>query len=281
MVEVMRWFAVPVVFAVEAPTEEAAVLLAEQRHVGELIDLLGYPELSVSAFGEDVDGDVASRFERFLIAVTVTLEAGDANAARTTVEQAVADLASTYDLREVRQAEPVADPRLLAEETKDALLVARDWLTDHLAEDVVALREGEKFNDLMILPNVLPACFAQHYTPELVEQLAAVVERVAEKLAAYPDTYLASTIEELAAHAVLDEARESGELRAERLAADRLAVVAQELEDLRDFAFEDHDVLLLFHQQFDGIEASEIAESMGMANLHVRDWFTPFRSGRQ
>ena len=28
----------------------------------------------------------------------------------------------------------------------------------------------------------------------------------------------------------------------------------------------------------DGIEDSDIGDSMGMANLHVRDWFTPFRS---
>lgn len=40
--------------------------------------------------------------------------------------------------------------------------------------------------------------------------------------------------------------------------------------------FADHDVLMLFQPELDGLENSVIAEAMGMVNLHPKDWFTPF-----
>jgi hypothetical protein len=118
-----------------------------------------------------------------------------------------------------------------------------------------------------------------------------VVDRVATKLCSYPDTYLATTAEELAAHALIDEAVSVLEMHADQGAAgeqdedaftkEQAAVARRELDELREDAFEDHDILMLFDPRFDGIEAGEIAEMMGFANLHVRDWFTPFRPGRE
>lgn len=276
----MRWFSVPVVFSVEAPTEEAAVLLAEEQHREELIELLDYPEASVSALGEDVDEDTESRFERFLIAVQVTLEAESDRAAVAAVERAVAELeAGAHDFREIREASATSDPRLLAEETKEAIADARDWLTDHLHMDAVSLREGGSFDELLILDEVLPRCFAHRYSPELVERMIETVERVAGKLAGYPDTYLATTAEELAAHALIDQARAALEM-SDELTDEQTATAEHELDELHELAFEDHDVLLLFDPRFDGVESSEIADAMGMANLHVDDWFEPFRRGR-
>jgi hypothetical protein len=276
----MRWFSVPVVFLVEAPTEEAAVLLAEQQHADELVELLDYPAAFVSAVGEDVDEDSDSAFERYLVAVHVTLEAESERTALAVVEQAVAELeAAARDFRELRKATATSDPRLLAAETKEAIAIARDWLSDHLRMDAVALREGGSFDELLMLSDVLPRCFAHHYTPELVEQLIEAVERVADKLVHYPDTYLASTAEELAAHALIDEARAALETTGQ-FSDDQATTADRGLDGLHEVAFEDHDVLLLFDPRFDGIESGEIADQMGLANLHVRDWFNPFRPGR-
>lgn len=47
---------------------------------------------------------------------------------------------------------------------------------------------------------------------------------------------------------------------------------------MHDLAFEDHDVLMLFDARFDGIEDSDVGAMLGVANLHPKDWFKPFRS---
>jgi hypothetical protein len=158
-------------------------------------------------------------------------------------------------------------------------VIARDWLSDHLAMDAVALGEGKAFDELLILSEVLPRCFAPHYTPQIVERMIEAVDRGADKLAQYPDTYLASTAEELAAHALIAEARASLET-SDEFTDDQTARATRELDDLHELAFEDHDVLFLFDPRFDGIEGGEIADQMGLANLHARDWFTPFRPGQ-
>jgi hypothetical protein len=278
----MRWFAVPVVFSIEAPTEEAAALLAEDRHAVELQELLDYPEVSVAALEEDVDEDAEGRgFERYLVAVTVTLEADDERSARSAVKRAVSELdAVQHDLREVRDPSPVSDPRELFEETKRAIDYAKDVLADELRMDAEALRSGATFEELLRLDDVLPSCFANHYTAELVERFAELVAQVAGKLASYPSTYLATTAEELVAHALIEDAGAVAELRADEFSEAEAGTVAGELDDLHEDAFEDHDVLMLFDARFDGIETGDIADHMGFANLHVRDWFTPFRPGR-
>jgi len=274
----MSWFAVPVVFSIEAPTEEAAALLAEDQHATELQELLDYPEVSVAALGEDVDEDAdGGGFGRYLVAVTVTLEADDQRAARSTVERAVAEAdAIRHDFREISEPSPTSDPRQLSEETKRAIDYAKDLLGDELRMDAESLRSGAKFEDLLRLADVLPGCFASHYTAELVERFSELVGRVASKLASYPDTYLASTAEELVAHAIIEEAGAVTELRDDRFSEDEAGTIARELDDLHEDAFEDHDVLMLFDARFDGIESGEIADQMGMANSTCATGSAPF-----
>lgn len=170
---------------------------------------------------------------------------------------------------------------MLSEDSKRAIEWARDLLGDQMREDADALRAGELFADLSWLDLYLPSCFAAHYDAETVEGIIAAVKRVADKLCAYPDTYLATTAEELAAHALIAEARSVADIHTAEFTEAQVAVVERELDDLHEDAFEDHDVLMLFDPRFDGIEAGAISEMMGLANLHVRDWFTPFRPDRQ
>jgi hypothetical protein len=225
-VHYMPWFAVPVVFSIAAPTEEAALLLAEDQHAGELQELLDYPDVAASALGEDVDEDRDDAgLDRYLVAVTVTLDAGDERAARSAVGNAVGELdAVQHDFREVRDPAPASDPRLLSEETKRAIYWANDILGDQLREDAAALRAGEKFEDLIWLDQYLPSCFAGHYDADLVERFIEVVNGVAGKLASYPETYLATTAEELAAHALIEEAGGVVELHEDEFTKEQAAV---------------------------------------------------------
>jgi hypothetical protein len=134
---------------------------------------------------------------------------------------------------------------------------------------------------LFNVPQWLPAVYARHYTPEFLDRFLLAVEAVREKLkTSHP--YLACTAEELAAHAILEEAESWGEdWEADALA--EFGIVDEvrgraDVQWLRDTAFEDHDVLMLFDARMDGVEESDLARSMGFANLAARDWFKPFRS---
>jgi hypothetical protein len=264
-------------FSVAAPTQDAAVLLVEQEHARELAELLDFPPLRTVGRGVSTDEADVNGLERFLVAVDVTLEADTGADATAELQRTVAEmLVGRSDVRGVLQASAVSDPRLRNAATKRALAHARDWLTDHLRIDAEDRRRGAEFAELMIVPEVLPRCFDRYYTAELIERWSETVEIVAAKLSAYPDTYLASTAEELAAHALIQEARAMLE-DDEELSSEDVDIADAELEELLDVAFEDHDVLMLFDARLDGVESSDLVAQMGLANLHVRDWFKPFR----
>jgi hypothetical protein len=274
----MGWFSVPVIFRVEAPTAAAAVLLVERERLSDLSEFLDYPDVSVTSLGVAPGKSSGFGLEMCLVEARFVLDAADAPEARAAVEEAVHEL--TIDEQLVHAiGEPVStsDPRLLSRETKRALLYARDWLTDHLDVDAADVQAGCAFDDLVVVPEILPRCFSRYYTPELIYQIRAAIELVADKLAAYPDTYLVSSAEELAGHALIEEARAMLD-NVEALTTDETEVARDELDELHDLAFEDHDVLMLFDPRLDGIESSDLVDRMGLANLHVRDWFKPFRS---
>lgn len=47
---------------------------------------------------------------------------------------------------------------------------------------------------------------------------------------------------------------------------------------LRDCLFEDHDVLMLYDMALDGLEDSEVTQTLGAVNLHPSKWFLPFNA---
>jgi hypothetical protein len=175
----------------------------------------------------------------------------------------------------VGEASETTNPRAFGPEALTILRDAADELRDALREDIQTLREGGRYDSTYAVSEHLPGVYAHHYTPELVAQWAESVETVAGKLAEYPDTYLASTAEELAGHALIAYCEALIDEREDEL--DDPGALREKLSEAHDLAFEDHDVLMLFDARFDGIEDSDIGEMMGMANLHVRDWFKPFR----
>lgn len=92
------------------------------------------------------------------------------------------------------------------------------------------------------------------------------------------------TGEELALHLVIDLAEAhltDGIIGTEIDTAKALPDHGQDdsdFEAMRDLLFTDHDVLILFDPSMDGAEEpdGEVDRIARFANLHPRDWFTPF-----
>ena len=97
------------------------------------------------------------------------------------------------------EATETTNPRALSAAAQDILRDAAEELREELREDLATLREGGSYEHSFAVQQHLPAGFARYYTPELVAQWAGSVESVAHKFAAYPDTYLATSAEELPA----------------------------------------------------------------------------------
>lgn len=55
-----------------------------------------------------------------------------------------------------------------------------------------------------------------------------------------------------------------------------------DIDQAADMWFEDHDVLMLFDRGLDGIEDvdGDLDDTMGLTNLHPRDWFVAFRPNK-
>ena len=250
----MTWYRIPLRFAQPA----------NRQAVDDLAELLDYPDVA--------EVDLEGR-EYVLI-----LEADDAVAASASIAEVLREHAAAVGRAE--QGEPIEspDPRLPSQRTIETLTVATDMLADQLVDDVAALREGLTVSETLVVSEFLPACFARHYSPDLVGRWIEAVQLVGTVLAHYPDSYLASTAEELAGHAIIREAKGLVASYAEDnlYTAEELASVRDKLEEIHDLAFEDHDVLMLFNARLDGLEEGPGAERMGFVNLHPRDWFEPF-----
>ncbi|MGH2714189.1 MAG: hypothetical protein ACRDM7_09965 [Thermoleophilaceae bacterium] len=221
------------------------------------------------------EGDADPASDRRTFELVLAIDAQDAGAAAARVP-AIFAAGPDFEFVSVGEVSESTNPRALGAEALDILRDAADELRDELREDIQTLPAGGRYDDTFAVSEHLPVVYARHYTPELVAHWAGSVETVAHKLAAYPNTYLASTAEELAGHALIGRCEALIDEREEEL--NDPDAVREKFSEAHDLAFEDHDVLLLFDARFDGIEDSDVGEMMGMANLHVRDWFMPFRS---
>jgi len=173
-----------------------------------------------------------------------------------------------------------SDVLVLSPDATKLIKATGSVIYEQLQEEAARLAQGTPFNDLDLLDLWLPGCYASHYTPALVLRFAAAVESVTEKLAAYEeDRLLNSTIEELAGHAILNGARDTindlPELASEYGVED-LDLAAEDIADLKELAFWDDDVSMLFDASIDGFEDSPDNGSMGFVNLNFSDWFKTF-----
>jgi hypothetical protein len=259
----MTWFLVPVRCAGPSDTDVSEAFYE--------LDDDDIAVLSVTA------GDVDAASGRQTVELDLAIDDHNAGAAAARV-QALFAADPDFELVSLGDITETTHPRALSDEALSILRASADELRDDLRDDIRLLRDGGSFEDTVAVSEHLPAVFARHYTPELFAQWAGSVETVAHKLAAYPDTCLATTAEELAGHALIAYCETLIDEREGEL--DDPDGVREKFSEAHDLAFEDHDVLLLFDARFDGIEDSDIGEMMGMANLSVRDWFKPFRADR-
>lgn len=180
----------------------------------------------------------------------------------------------------VSQVDAYADPN--DPETMAVAMIADtiSWFGDHLPAEIRSLLAGEPLESAWELSEQLPGCFEPFYTAKLLAGYTQALTLVSGKLACFPDTYLASTIEELAGHALLNQAKASTECERDegRLQEQLAAAIIERLQEMQEDAFEDWDVTMLFEPQFAGIESNAIGQLMGVANLHPDAWFTPFRA---
>jgi len=231
----MGWFEVRVAVRLPADSREAAELEVQQGRDRLLIDEVYHVRIDVA--DEPLLEMSGSTRPAWHATLRIGIEADSAEETLTAAGDPLHErLAAIFEDARVTAVEPIQDPRRPALLCRHALEEAASWISDQLEVEIEGLASGGGYETTTIVRQHLPPCFALHYTPELVGRWVEVVERTAVKLLAYPDTYLASTAEELAGHALIEEARFLLDLQK----ADRRAVVDSigQLDEIHDLVFE-------------------------------------------
>jgi hypothetical protein len=97
-----------------------------------------------------------------------------------------------------------------------------------------------------------------------LKKFAVCIITVAWKLAQSEHMPISSLAEELAAWAIIQEAK--GRLEGRKNAFDTCI----------DRYFEDTDVAFLFDDRYVGLDETEVAQMLGLSSLAFAEWFLPF-----
>ena len=147
----------------------------------------------------------------------------------------------------------------------EALHGAGDVLIDSYCDDLAHLSTGGAF-DATFMSSDLPRRYLARYDYLFAKRFFTCLVTVVWKLGA-PEQYdLACVAEEMALHALIEQATMDLERRG----------VEADFGDFCDDAFQDLDFLWLFDPKYDGIEDSPEGAFLGVGNLHFDEWFTPF-----
>jgi hypothetical protein len=119
----------------------------------------------------------------------------------------------------------------------------------------------------LFLNDALPdrPVYLARYTPLFAKQFLTCLLTVAWKLTSKEKIVLASVAEEMALHALIQNAQ--GPTGEEEF----------DFDDFIDEVFEDTDFLWLFDAEFNGIQHTPAQATLRTANLDFDDWFRPFR----
>ncbi len=158
---------------------------------------------------------------------------------------------------------------ILSPSVREALGMGCDWMIDHCFENYNASKNPGHFDDT-VLGGHLPSRYLQRYTPLFYKQFAVCIITVAWKLAQPKHSPLSSVAEELAALAIINQAKALVEEDEDGQAIEEV------LESFKDVYFEDLDFELLFENEYDGIDESKVGQSLGMSSLAFNIWFQPF-----
>jgi len=150
-----------------------------------------------------------------------------------------------------------------------AIQAACDILIDGVFDDLEMVKEPNSSID-SVMSDHLPTRYRYKYTPHFYRKFAVCIITVAWKLAQSEHIPLSSLAEELAAWAIINQAKSVVE-EDEGEAAEENA-----FDTFIDGYFEDTDFLYLFDDTYDGIDEAEVAQVLGMSSLAFHDWFLPF-----
>lgn len=112
----------------------------------------------------------------------------------------------------------------------------------------------------------LPRKYLSRYDLLFAKAFIVCISTVVWKLQSPDQQELACVAEELALSAIVDQVEALFEIRGQ----------SADLSQVYEEAFQDTDFEFLFDASFDGIEESELAEHLHLANLRFEDWFKPF-----
>jgi hypothetical protein len=279
-----RWFGVPATITIVAPTRTAADELAETIAKERLSRMLDFSVRTVRVIGRQPPAGGARRASTaWIVEAVFAIKAAHPDEARREVERVCRrEAAETHLVLDFGAARKIEDEERLNAMSRRLLAWTVSVLTSQLREDLVEIADGTAFEDTRTLAAHLPARSSAAYDLPLLERWVDAVEVVGVDLLRYPETYFASTAEELAGHAILHEARDMldlvGETPAGEAAREQLE---QKIDEIHDAAFEDHDILMAFGKSPSPIEENPaVADMMGIVNFTPDDWFRPFRQLR-
>lgn len=153
--------------------------------------------------------------------------------------------------------DPAGAPRALGD---GAVIVLDEYL-----EALASLGRHEPFAQTA-MADALPRTFLPRYDLLFAKGFVLCVSTVVWKLQSPDQQELARVAEELALNASIGQAAALLETHGQEV----------DLGDVYELAFQDLDFEFLLEARFDGIEDSNLAQPLRLANLRFEDWFTPF-----
>ena len=155
---------------------------------------------------------------------------------------------------------------VLSAQERRRLLEAAQELIDTTLMDLGASDRSDWTADNWLIGTMLPPHYRLKYTAEFARRFFVCLITVVWKLGQQEPLRLSCVAEELAAHVLLQEAE----------------ALAQELDQpvdysiFRDTLFEDLDFEFLYDETYDGIEGTDLGETMGITHLPFAEWFERF-----
>ena len=154
----------------------------------------------------------------------------------------------------------------LSEHERRFLFEAAQEMIDTTLMDQGASDRPDWTADNWLIGTMLPPRYRLKYTAESARRFFVCLVTVIWKLGQREPIRLSCVAEELAAHVLLQEA--------EAFADEQELPV--DYSSFRDMLFEDFDFEFLYDETYDGIERTELGETMGITHLPFAEWFERF-----
>ncbi len=147
-----------------------------------------------------------------------------------------------------------------------------DLMYDEMKNDIETLSRNKKETDNTWLWDVLPPIGRAELNINMAFKLLTSLITLVYKFHIEEDFMLGNRAEELLLHIAIENALRIAE-------GDQVEI--RDFNTFIDCYFEDTDFLMMYDQEYDGIDESPIGEMMRIGSLSPKDWFTPYNMPRQ